>query len=355
MSTSIGVEVTRIEDRVGEAKIMPRRQVDATRLLHRKAANEAPHVIGSVFTLCAAAQRIASEAAVAAAQSQSTPDALLWRWRRRLYAERIAEHLRASVLDWPGEKHDPRRLVHLPALRKALAVSNAVDREDGAALHATLKGAAADIGAPLDADRRPQGWFAEMWRDASQYSQRAFSPNGDDFLALGDAEAIHAALREGNADFLSAPHLPGRIVETGAFARRFSCLRRNVGLLAARLQARLFDIADALDALASSEPLPGEAALVVARSSRPGEGFAMVDSPRGFLFHRVELDALGAVTTYEILAPTEWNFHPAGPFTQALAAAKLNVADPRRFVAMLAALFDPCASCDISLREAQHA
>ncbi|MGD9540728.1 nickel-dependent hydrogenase large subunit [Methylocystis sp.] len=355
MSTSIGVEVTRIADRVGEAKIMPRQRVDVTRLLHRKAANEAPRVIGSVFTLCAAAQRIACEAAMAAAQSQPTPDALRWRWRRRLYAERVAEHLRASVLDWPGEKNDPRRLAHLPALRKALAVSNAADREDDASLHATLKEAAVDIGAPLDADRRPQGWFAEMWRDASQYSQLVSSQNGDGFLALGDAEAIHGALRERNADFLSAPNLPGRIVETGAFARRFTFLRRNVGLLAARLQARLFDIADASDALASKEPLPGEEALVVTRSSRPGEGFAMVDSPRGFLFHRVELDASGAVTTYEILAPTEWNFHPAGPFAQALAAAKLNVADPRQFVATLAALFDPCASCEISLREAQHA
>jgi hypothetical protein len=355
MSTSIGVEVTRIEDRVGEAKIMPRRQVDATRLLHRKAASEAPHVIGSVFTLCAAAQRIAGEAAVAAALSQSTPDALRWRWRRRLYAERVAEHLRASLLDWPGEKNDPRRLAHLPALRKALAVANAPDQENDAALHATLKAAAADIGAPLDSDRRSQGWFAEMWRDASQYSQLAPSRNGDDFLALGDAETIHAALREQNGDFLSAPHLPGRIVETGAFARRFACLRRNVGLLTARLQARLYDIADALDALARREPLPGEEALVVMRSSRPGEGFAMVDSPRGFLFHRVELDASGAVMTYEILAPTEWNFRPAGPFAQTLAAATLDVADPRRFVATLAALFDPCASCDISLREAQHA
>lgn len=352
---SIGVEVTRIEDRVEEAKVTPRRQVDATRLLHGTAADETPRVIGSVFTLCAAAQRIASEAAVTAALSRSSSDALRWRWRRMLYSERVAEHLRASLLDWPGEKNDPRRLAHLPALRKALALSRTADAVDDASLHATLKEAAIDIGAPLDPDQDPQGWFAELSRDASQYPQFAPSRNGDDFLAPGDAAAIHAALCERNAAFLNTPHLPGRIVETGAFARRFSLLRRNIGLLAARLQARLFDIADALDALARKEPSPGEEALVVARSSRLGEGFAMVDSPRGLLFHRVELDASGAVATYEILAPTEWNFHPDGPFAQALAAATLDVADPRRFVAMLAALFDPCASCEISLREAQHA
>ncbi len=355
MSTSIGVEVTRIEDRVGEARIAPRRQVDAARLLHGKAAHDAPRVIGSVFTLCAASQRIASEAAVAAAQSQSAPDALHRRWRRMLYAERIAEHLRASVLDWPGEKNDPRRLACLPALRRALAAARAADEENGASLHATLKEAASEIGASPDSAQGPQGWFAELWRDVAQYAQHARAQEGADFLALRDAETVHDALCERNADFLARPHLPQRIVETGAFARRFSFPRGDIGLLAGRLQARLYDIAHALNALGSKQLLADEEDLLVARSNRPGEGFAMVDSPRGFLCHRVEIDASGAVAAYDILAPTEWNFHPAGPFARALAAARLNVADPRRFVATLAALFDPCASCNIRIREAQHA
>jgi hypothetical protein len=355
MSSSIGVEVTRIEDRVEEAKVTPRRQVDATRILYGKAASDAPRLIGSVFTLCAASQRIASEAAVAAAQSQPTPDALRWRWRRMLYAERIAEHLRASLLDWPGEKSDPRRLAHLPALRKALGAARVAGEVNDNSLHAALKEAAWEVGAPLEAGRNPTAWFAELWRDALQYAQIAPWLSSVDFLAIDDIESVHRALCERNADFLARPHLPGRIVETGAFARHFGYLSRNIGLMAARLQARFCDIAYALDVLASREPLAGEEDLVVARSSRRGEGFAMVDSPRGFLFHRVEIDASGVVTSYDILAPTEWNFHPAGPFVQALAAAKLDVAEPRRFVATLAALFDPCASCDIRLREAQHA
>ncbi|CCJ07800.1 nickel-dependent hydrogenase large subunit [Methylocystis sp. SC2] len=355
MSTSIGVEVTRIDDRVEAARVTPRRQVDATRILYGKAASGAPSLIGSVFTLCAASQRIASEAAVAAAQARPTPDALRWRWRRMLYAERIAEHLRASLLDWPGEKSDPRRLAHLPALRKALAAARAAGEKDDNSLHAALKEAASEIGAPLDAGRNPTGWFAELWRDALQFARVAPCSSDADFLAIGDADTVHRALRERNANFLARPQLPGRVAETGPFARHFAYLRRNVGLLAARLQARFLDIAYALDALARSTPLAGESDLVVARSIRPGEGFAMVDSPRGFLFHRVEIDASGAVTAYDILAPTEWNFHPAGPFVRALAATRLDVAEPRRFVATLAALFDPCASCDIRLREALHA
>lgn len=355
MSTSIGVEVTRIEERVGEAKVMPRRQVDATRLLRGKAANDAPRLIGSIFTLCAASQRVASEAAVAAAQSLHLSDALRWRWRRMLYAERVAEHLRASMLDWPGKKSDLRRLAHLPALRQALTIARAADKEDGHSLHIALKEAASEIGAPLGLDRTPCAWLGELWRDVLQNGQIAPWRERADFLAIGDVETVHLALQGRDAGFLSRPYLPGRIVETGAFARHFARLSRNIGFLAARLQARFYDIAYALDALACREPLAGEEDLVVTRSRRPGEGLAMVDSPRGFLFHRVELDASGAVKTYDILAPTEWNFHPAGPFVEALAGAKLNVGDPRRIVATLAALFDPCASCDIRLLEAQHA
>ncbi|MEF3365170.1 nickel-dependent hydrogenase large subunit [Methylocystis sp. 9N] len=355
MSTSIGVEVTRIEDRVEAANITPRRQVDATRLLHGKAANDAPRLIGSVFTLCAASQRIASEAAVAAAQSLHLSDALRRRWRRMLYAERVAEHLRASLLDWPGEKNDPRRLAHLPALRQALTIARAAEKEEDNSFHIALKEAASRFGAPSGLDGAPRAWLGELWRDVLKNGHIAPYRERADFLALGDAETVHCALRNADAEFLSRPNLPGRIVETGAFARQFARLSHNIGLMAARLQARLYDIAYALDALACREPMAGEEDLVVARSSRPGEGFAMVDSPRGFLFHRIEIDASGAVTTYDILAPTEWNFHPAGPFVQALAAAQLNVADPRRIVATLAALFDPCASCDIRLLEAQHA
>ena len=140
MSTSIGVEVTRIEDQGGRGE----RHAATTSRRHANSLWEGgerrAELIGSVFTLCAASQRIASEAAMAAAQSRSTPDALRWRWRRMLYAERVAEHLRASLLDWPGEKSDPRRLAHLPALRKALAAARAAGEGNDNSLHAGSEG-----------------------------------------------------------------------------------------------------------------------------------------------------------------------------------------------------------------------
>ncbi|MCB1894567.1 MAG: hypothetical protein H6945_11910 [Zoogloeaceae bacterium] len=40
---------------------------------------------------------------------------------------------------------------------------------------------------------------------------------------------------------------------------------------------------------------------------------AGVDTVRGLLIHALRLDG-GLVEEYRIVAPTEWNFHPAGVF-----------------------------------------
>ena len=49
----------------------------------------------------------------------------------------------------------------------------------------------------------------------------------------------------------------------------------------------------------------------------------------------------GRAQTLRSVAPTEWNFHPAGPFMAALARAP-RVADPIFAARLLAASFDPC-------------
>jgi hypothetical protein len=48
------------------------------------------------------------------------------------------------------------------------------------------------------------------------------------------------------------------------------------------------------------------------------------------------------------VAPTEWNFHPDGPFRAALDAAP-DVADPVAGARLLAASFDPCVPFDVAI------
>ncbi|WP_036283915.1 nickel-dependent hydrogenase large subunit [Methylocystis sp. ATCC 49242] len=356
----IGLAVTLADGRVTEVTISPRRLPDTTALLKNTPAVNAPSLVGTLFTLCAASQRIASQAALSAAIAQPITETMQRRWALALHAERIAEHLRAAVLDWPGAGDSAERRAFAPAVRAALSAA----REAGAPgvdiskIRADLMAAARETGAPTqDFEPPSQGWWGRLWRDASTCAEAAPFPPQADFLSAADAGAVHRALRARSRDFLSRPTLPGRAVETGAFARRFAQLRRDIGLFAARLQAQLLDIVDSLDALRSLENSRGlHNRLVAAWSHSPGEGFSLVDSPRGLLFHRIAVGADGGVTSYDILAPTEWNFHPAGPLARLLATLDLSrQAQARLFIARLMALFDPCTFCTIELREARHA
>jgi uptake hydrogenase large subunit len=354
VETAIRIDVPLTQGGGNEAMITPRQTVGASRLLHGVAASAAPRLVETLFTLCSASQRIGCEAALAAAQSLTPTDALRRRWARAINAERVAELLRASVMDWPGAAD--RRAYGVP-LRQALKAARSACEEncDEAAVHAALLQSASAIGVPLRADKAPGAWFALLWRDAERLAELAPFPAKADFLARGDAGQVHEAVRKGGAQFARTPHLPGRNVETGVFARRFDLLRRDAGLLAARLEARLIDVAEALDALKEPENSAPREGVVAMGSAAPGEGFAMVDSPRGFLCHRVELDSYGAIKNYDILAPTEWNFHPAGPFAATLSAARLDLGEPLWLIGVLAALFDPCAPCAIHFRETSNA
>ena len=73
---------------------------------------------------------------------------------------------------------------------------------------------------------------------------------------------------------------------------------------------------------------------------RSGRGAGVVETARGPLAYYIETTG-GRAQTLRSVAPTEWNFHPAGPFMAALAGAP-KVADPIFAARLLAASFDPC-------------
>ncbi len=107
---------------------------------------------------------------------------------------------------------------------------------------------------------------------------------------------------------------------------------------------------------------------------RAGEGLAWCEMARGLLVHRVRLAAPGQagppqgcgagteattrIAEYDIVAPTEWNFHVDGPVAQALQRLPPD-AEPAQ-VRLLAAAFDPCVEVRVvspaeTRREPPHA
>ncbi len=167
-----------------------------------------------------------------------------------------------------------------------------------------------------------------------------------DYLGAADDPAVFEAMMR-DAGFSRAPALPGRCAETGAAARA----RCPDGGLAARLGARRADMAATLDGigrLLGGGDAPDD--WLAASSDQPGQGFAAIDSARGRLYHALRLDGSGRIADYCIVAPTEWNFHPDGPFVRALRGAKIGAgAAAVRRIERLAFVFDPCvrATADI--------
>lgn len=303
-----------------------------------------------LFSLCPEAQSIAAEAAGEAALGRAS-DAHSQSRALRVLCERLGEMLRASVLQWPCETPPARE--HVDAVRLALNVLRSLpDRDETGLSLASVEVAAKTLG--LRDFPRGDGLFTQQWAEA-----QADEPNfivreyKSEFLGSADDEAVAHAMTEQH--FSLAPVLPGRRVETGAAARRASA--GFMPTLAGRMAARFADMAATLDAIHAV--LAGGASppdLLTARNLGPGEGFAVLDSARGRLYHRVRLDWAGRIVEYAIVAPTEWNFHPDGPFVRLLRGAWIGSgAAARRRVERLAFVFDPCVGVEAKVSDGVHA
>jgi Ni,Fe-hydrogenase I large subunit len=181
-------------------------------------------------------------------------------------------------------------------------------------------------------------------------AERGFRASHPDRLSeTDDAAVITAFLAQGDA-FAARPILPERVVETGSFARHG---KTGKGL-GGRVAARWSDVQMSLQSLAAL--LRGAPRPTLFQAGRlEGHGYAAVETPRGRLYHLVRLDG-PAIADYRLLAPTEWNFHPQGPFAAMLRGSCIGEGETAKLrIAKLAALFDPCIACHIQLHRVQHA
>lgn len=188
---------------------------------------------------------------------------------------------------------------------------------------------------------------------------------GGDLLAR-----LARALAADDADaFVAEPLLDGLPAETTPFARELprgglvadvAAVHGN-GLLA-RLAALLAELARDCAALAAapagdhwrSPALASDlAALAPPSGALSAVGVGAVPAARGLLVHRVALRAGDTtestrVLGYRILAPTEWNFHPAGVVATGLAdiagSAGLSADERTARAHLLITAVDPCVA-----------
>ncbi len=364
------------------------RPLQAARIFEGKSVPEVLMQLPLLFSICGVAQATAATRAFKQAlgrRETGTTD----RARALLVdMESAREHLWRILLDWPtllNEAVDARRAAAiqplLPALRQAL-----FGQADAFALETPAQ---VDMSAVTTVIERLEQLLAEQVFDGSADAWRAMTTKTalHDWAHSADSVAarllrqvivrdwqavaacdvaplpalpparLNAQLATGDAEtFIAAPRWETRPRETSALTRQADhgltrALREHYGNgLLTRLTARLLALASIpgdmrrLLAGLDDSPVDGTDGALAG-----GIGIGQVEAARGRLVHRVEL-ADTRVRRYQILAPTEWNFHPEGVVAQGL--ARLPMADKetlREQAALLINAVDPCVGYALEL------
>ncbi|MQM34589.1 MAG: hypothetical protein CRU72_09155 [Candidatus Accumulibacter phosphatis] len=283
-----------------------------------------------LFGLCRHAQDSAARLSLLAARGQRSDISATPAQTLAVTLEAIGEHLWRLLLDWPQLRGEPSRQGEFLLWRKRLL--GVADGLGAAAFGARLL-------AWLDAEAPP--CFDDRLRSAPV----ALLPR----LSAAEWEShFHGD------HFSERPTFAGQPAETGALARHaddpaVSALLADGQRLQARLQARYADLRGLARGLAEPEQWSTclDAAAVAERC-----GLARVETARGTLLHRVELDG-DRVARYAIVAPTEWNFHPQGAFVREMAGRPARTrAEAALAARRLALSLDPCAAFAVTVDDA---
>ncbi|MDR3376496.1 MAG: nickel-dependent hydrogenase large subunit [Ancalomicrobiaceae bacterium] len=332
--------------RVAALDIVSDRPVSLVSRFPGRPLDEVAATMARVNAVCGRSHGLAVRLAGLVASGHQPDRAFLAAALVGLAAERIREHLKSLMLA-SGNGLD---LAHpdLAALRTGFAVAHALEQAAGTAdrsglalLVAPLPAAVAAAGRLVGAHAsRADALHPEVRASASLEGRRA-----PDALTVADDAAVIAGLLA-DPQFARAPALAHRRPETGPPARQ--------GISAADVEgaarARLGEIEGAvglLDAMLAGPNMPAMEPWFTFAPLGSGEGFAAIETPRGRLYTWLHLKD-GLVTAARAVAPTEWNFHPSGPFAAALAGAVLG-RDPAAEIARRASAFDPCVGVRVEI------
>ncbi len=160
-----------------------------------------------------------------------------------------------------------------------------------------------------------------------------------------------------------APRLAGRVVEVGALARQLvagqpliaSIFTESGANVRNRVVARLLELAVVVPQMERwlGSISPGAPFCLPATLREEGSGVGLVEAARGSLGHWFRVKN-GRILTYQIIAPTTWNFSPRdhlgqpGALEQALAGTPVDDGDQEPVaVQHIVRSFDPCMVCTV--------
>lgn len=319
----------------GGVQIRSNRSTSVASLLIGRAPFEALELLPVVYSLCAHAHVSAARAALGVASCTGENQMVL--------AENAREHLLRIMIGWTNGAID---IPVAPVMSLVGQMKDALADNDVALVSGQLQellkvhvfGMDPQTFLRLEFDH----WLATVDTSVARFCQKIIA---SDWQAIGcttpsflpDLPTKQLSARMLDETYCLAPDWLGAPCETGPLARQNNhpmiakLVNEHGNGLLPRLVARLVDLAQ----------IPQQ--MLAANTAKRQDGMGVVETARGRLIHAAKVSD-GVIQSYQIVAPTEWNFHPSGVAAQALRG--LDAAQARVMIEAL----DPCV--DFELRVA---
>jgi len=348
------------------------RRVLPTKLVRDRPPAEVAQLVPQLFSICSRAQGAAAAGALDAAQGREPDSDLIERRCTAVALEALQETLWRLLVDWPEALDESPLLTPLRTVRQA-----ATEVERGHLPIDALLAAIDSVTAEHVYGQSSTSWLAqppaslECWiATAGTLPARLLRRLLADAPELGRSEvplmppatlaALESALLpylQRDAAYALAPHWDGVPVETGALARHArhplvaAIVARDGRTAAARFIARLVELGELIGSL-RAQPDP---ATVRQHALSTGEGIGLAETARGLLLHRARVED-GRVVDFQIVAPTEWNFHPEGGLRSLTGRAAYDDRRLESEARLVVRSLDPCVACRVAIvHETAHA
>jgi len=369
-------------NRIRQVTVHSTRPMIAARMLRGKTAVDAAATVPMLFSICGGAQGAGALSALAAAGAKGL-EADPGSCDRRVMLESLQETFRRVLIDWPDAISGQTCAAPVAALHREIASSmraadgptRCLDAQAMRALGTRLSAIAAQevfgisVTAWLElADMDALlAWCANRETVAAIMLGQLFA--GDPTLGESAIPLMPPAHRDALArvivpslraepEFTSAPNWGGAPVETGALARMrdeplVAVVREQFGnAVVTRIVARLVELASLILELTGERARTEAPPRIQGMSLGEGEGLAAVETARGLLLHRARLHE-ERVVDYQIVAPTEWNFHAGGALVRGLEGLEADGhGHLLRNARWLAHALDPCVAFRVEVAHA---
>jgi Ni,Fe-hydrogenase I large subunit len=345
-------------DRVHQVEIKSTRPLQLTRLFKGKPVAELLTMIPMLYSVCGTAQSAAAVQACRQATGLCCDSQTVLLEKMLVDVETAREHLWRILSDWSQSSErslDGDTAASLATLMVdakqacfpngdsfTLTPQRSFDPE---AIQSVI-GRIARLSANLIYGLHPSEWYGlndcqgfYHWLDHNETdASRLLQEMGEGPLAkVGDGDILplpaidHLEIcqrlaQDDAAAFIATPEWGGRIYETGPLTRQkdHPLLRQIIqkfgwGVMT-RLVARLLELAaipNRLDERLNTLMRSHDGIEKQRVASMSEQGIGEIEAARGRLFHRA-VQQNGIISSYQIVAPTEWNFHPRGVVARGL-------------------------------------